>query len=197
MIKCNYNKEREESTMGDLTTTFTKQEEQKFNRFVNRIVSAYNATNKSMLDIAGSIAAIASANLYKVECYKNVYDFCKEKFNISRGTVSNCINVWKEYGDSKTGELLPEYKNYTFTQLVEIRKLPEEKQKAITAETSVRDIKKQVKEEKAEGKQSKEEKREVQKVAIKIEDTKEKAEELVQMIYSALEAGRDILFTTA
>ncbi len=185
------------------STTFTKAEEQKFNKFVTRIESAYKATNKSMLDIAGSIAAIAENKLFRVDGYQNIYDLCKERFGISRGTVSNCVNVWKEYGDSKTGELLPEFKDYSFNQLAEMRKLPDNVRETITVETPVSEIKEKLRESKkteeseseSESVQTSKQKRETVKLAILLDDTMDRADSIMQAIYNALSSGKDILIT--
>ena len=49
--------------------------------------------------------------------YSNIYEFCEFEFGLKKRAVANRIAVAKRFTDS-SGELIQEYKEYSFTQLV-------------------------------------------------------------------------------
>lgn len=107
------------------TDIVTKTQITRFERFNRKIENAYQTTEKSMLVIAGAIAVINAEKLHEVNGYTSVYAYCQDRFGISRGSVSECIKVWEAYGDISTGELLPDYTGFSFSQLKLMRKVPD------------------------------------------------------------------------
>lgn len=107
----------------------------------NKIMNAYKSVDKSMLTVASALAVIKSKKLYQVAGYKNIYDYAENRYGISRGSTSDCITIVADFGDSETGEINEQWKDYNFTQLRCIRALPENKITEISPEMSTRDIK--------------------------------------------------------
>lgn len=193
----------------------------RYEKFTKEIQKAYETSEKSMLTIAGSIAAISAGKLFEAGGYTNVYDYCQDMFSISRGSVSECIKVWEVFGDAESGKLLEEYTGYNFTQLKLMRKLCIENREKVDETWSTREIEAMLKEEKAmleekdaesetatstqESDSISQESDSISQVAEEIKDnviktitldyTIEHPDELVQMIYDALSAGKKITLT--
>ena len=97
-------KEKKEITAKSITEKLQDVEEKKtkaqlandkslYNKFLKQIDTAYGKAEKAYLDIAIAIHSIYKKELYKVENFKNIYDFVKEKYNYSRGTCNKYINI--------------------------------------------------------------------------------------------------------
>lgn len=155
--------------------------------YKERIETAQKQGNSSILAIAGALAAIAENKLYEEQGCKDIYQYAKDTHGISRGSVSEAINVFKMYGDASTGSLLPEFQAYTFNQLVEMRKLPEIEQKNVVPETSVRELKEKVKTERA--KKSVGEKKE-RKTTLDMTFGAESPADLIKKLKAALEGKK-------
>lgn len=84
--------------------------------------------------------------LYEIEEFQSVYDFALNKFGYKETSVKNFIAVFEKYADSEDldydyFDIKEEYKNYSFTSLVELLPVPEEEIKEnYTAEMSVKEI---------------------------------------------------------
>lgn len=95
--------------------------------------------------------------------YSDVYDYACKNFQISRGTTSDWILTADSFCKrDEAGSLMPElesdYVEYNGSQLLEMRKLPDEVLKTVTPKTSVAELRKLKKQSKA--KDSKVKKRE-------------------------------------
>lgn len=120
--------------------TLTKKEQEAFTRFDKRINEAIASTDSNMLKIAGALAAIEKGKLARVVGYKTTAEYAANTFGISKSSVSEAINMWKKFGNSDTGNILPEYSGFSYTQLKLMRKLPDELLAQVTPETSSRQI---------------------------------------------------------
>lgn len=84
--------------------------------------------------------------LYEIEEFQSVYDFALNKFGYKETSVKNFIAVFEKYADSEDLDydyfyIKEEYKNYSFTSLVELLPVPEEEIKEnYTPEMSVKEI---------------------------------------------------------
>lgn len=84
--------------------------------------------------------------LYEIEEFQSVYDFALNKFGYKETSVKNFIAVFEKYADSEDldydyFDIKEEYKNYSFTSLVELLPVPEEEIKEnYTPEMSVKEI---------------------------------------------------------
>lgn len=85
-----------------------------YNKFLKQIDTAYVKAEKAYLDIAIAIHSIYKKELYKVENFKNIYDFVKEKYNYSRGTCNKYINICERFGvTGETGTVVGLQDKYT------------------------------------------------------------------------------------
>ena len=123
------------------------------NTLKNYLLSEVNACATSQLKIAFVLKVVYDKELYRVDDYKNIYDYAYDNFNIARGTVSNWLKVVDNFGvlNNETGfySLDDRLKNFSITQLILVRGLSIEQieQNNITADMTTRDIKKIVMDE--------------------------------------------------
>lgn len=123
----------------------TSAEIRAYNKFENIIIQGYAKRNQSMLQIAGAIAAIHAKQLYRVGEFKNIYDYTSARYDISRGTTSNCIKVFTQFGNIETGKLSENWTEYTFSQLCRMTRLPDSQLLNVTPEWTVKDLDEQIK----------------------------------------------------
>lgn len=123
------------------------------NTLKNYLLSEVNACATSQLKIAFVLKVVYDKELYRVDDYKNIYDYAYDNFNIARGTVSNWLKVVDNFGvlNNETGfySLDDRLKNFSITQLILVRGLTIEQieQNNITSDMTIRDIKKIVADE--------------------------------------------------
>ncbi len=123
------------------------------NTLKNYLLSEVNVCATSQLKIAFLLKVVYDKELYRVDDYKNIYDYAYDNFNIARGTVSNWLKVVDNFGvlNEETGfySLDDRLKNFSITQLILVRGLTIEQieQNNITADMTTRDIKKIVADE--------------------------------------------------
>lgn len=101
----------------------------------------------SFLKIGFNLTWIYENGSFKALGYDTIYDLAKKEFNIARGTCNNFINVVQRFGvrldDNTIGyALLPEFKDFKSSQLIQMLGMSDEELKAINKDMSVRDIKK-------------------------------------------------------
>ena len=103
--------------------------------------------------LALCVQAIHKEKLYLESGHKNIYTYCKEKYNVERGTVSNYINVAKKFLDTNTGKsVFAQGKaDFNFLCLIELKGLTVEEVKSllddkkINLSSSAKEIKQAVK----------------------------------------------------
>lgn len=92
-----------------------------YNRYIRQIDSAYKNMEKCYLDTAFALHSIYQNQLYKIDNFKNIYDFAKEKYNIARGTCNTFINICEKFGvkneNGNISQLALEYEKYSASQL--------------------------------------------------------------------------------
>lgn len=115
-------------------------------KFKKQIDKAYENMEKSYFDTASAIHAIYTKQLYKIDNFKNIYDFAKQNYNIARGTTSNFINICDKFGQvNENGTvigILPAYDAYSVSKLAVMLKFPKELLDKCNPEMSVRELKK-------------------------------------------------------
>lgn len=89
----------------------------------DNIKKEYTKVDKVYLSVASNLYLIYKDKLFMLADYKNIYDYSKSEFGMARGTTGDLINIIKRFGNKETGKLLPEYKDYNFSQLNAMRKL--------------------------------------------------------------------------
>lgn len=171
-----------------ITVTSTQEPDnfqQEASRRVKAIQKELHAINKSMLGIAFNIHWIYENNGYKLDGFQNIYDFAKEKFGISRGTVSNYISVVDRFAQRINGQctdkLAESYKGFKFSHLIAMVELTDEEIQQLSPEMSVREMQRKIKE----------------MTAPALEDTEPESQPVEENVIDveATEVNREVLFT--
>lgn len=149
-------KEKKEITAKSITEKLQDVEEKKtkaqlandkslYNKFLKQIDTAYGKAEKAYLDIAIAIHSIYKKELYKVENFKNIYDFVKEKYNYSRGTCNKYINICERFGvTGETGTVVgfqDKYAEYGVSKLGVMLCFPDNLLEQVEPSMSVRALK--------------------------------------------------------
>ena len=116
-----------------------------YNRYKKQIDSAYKKMENCYLDTAIAIHSIYKKGLYKLDNFKNIYDFAKENYDISRGTCCKFINICERFGvigetDTVVG-LQDRFKEYGVSQLGVMLTFPDALLNQVQPTQSVRDLK--------------------------------------------------------
>lgn len=116
-----------------------------YSRYKKQIDSAYKKMESSYLDTAIAIHSIYKKALYKIDNYKNIYDFAKENYDISRGTCSKFINICERFGvTGETGTVIglqDKFKDFGVSKLGVMLTFPDVLIEQVAPEQSVRDLK--------------------------------------------------------
>lgn len=100
----------------------------------------------NFLQIGRLFKRVKEEKLYEIEDYSSVYEFALNKFGYRETSVKNFISVFEKYADSEDldydyFDIKEEYKNYSFTSLVELLPVPEEEiREKYSPEMSVKEI---------------------------------------------------------
>ena len=94
----------------------------KFMYLINQIeISSKNIVN-GYLKLGKALKEFQEDKLYKLLKYDSIYDFAEKEYNFSKTAVKNLIAVYDKFSDKKTNylQLDEKYKNFNYTQLVEL-----------------------------------------------------------------------------
>ena len=122
--------------MEQLTLTLEElnQEEQEIRNNLGGIV-------KNFVRTGWSLSRIDRARAYKLKGFRSIADYGRETFGMSPDGVSRFIRVYEKYSlPGDTPELREEYREYNFSQLVEMLQLPESDHVMIRPEVKREDI---------------------------------------------------------
>lgn len=112
----------------------------------NELKKVEGAFNK----IAFNLYWIYKNEGFKPLGYKNVYDFVKVEFGIAKGTCNGFINVVEKFGKRIDGKVTEEiddnFKDFKSSQLLLMTNLSDVDLQSLSADMSVRDMKKKIKE---------------------------------------------------
>lgn len=126
----------------------SKEDKLQYRKYDAVIKKGVTSINKSTLDIACAIFQIHNLKLFKVEGFKNIYDYCSAKYALSRGHVNNCVQIVARFanriedGETFRTEIDERYRDYSITKLIVMRPFTDEQLKEIKPEMSVRLIQK-------------------------------------------------------
>ena len=126
----------------------SKEDKAQYRKYDAVIKKGVTSINKSTLDIACAIFQIHNLKLFKVEGFKNIYDYCSAKYGLSRGHVNNCVQIVARFanripdGETFRTEIDERYREYSITKLIVMRPFTDEQLKEIKPEMSVRLIQK-------------------------------------------------------
>lgn len=116
-----------------------------YKRFKCQIDKAYQNMENSYLQTAFALHAIYKNKLYRLDNFKNIYDFAKENYTIARGTCNNFINICEKFGvpneNGNIMELSPDYAQYSVSQLAVMLAFPRELLEKCDKTKSVRELK--------------------------------------------------------
>ena len=117
---------------------------QNYYKYIDKIQRCEESILESFFDIGRYLQLINENSLYKLENYKDIYEFAEDKFKYKKTSVVNMIAVYTKYQDSKDPTSIAEdYATYSYTALVELLPVPEEEiKKNYTPEDSIVDIRK-------------------------------------------------------
>ncbi len=110
---------------------------------MSRISSSFMAIGwqLSQFNPDGTVCTVFDPNrsIYNI-VYLRFSDFCEQRFGIKRSTAYALRNVYKAFGCGQEGKVLPAYKDYSYSQLVEMLPLSSEERKKVKPEMSIKDI---------------------------------------------------------
>lgn len=138
----------------------TVEDKNEFQKLDGVIYDSMENISKSGYAVAFAIHAIYTKKLYRVDGYKNVYNYALERYGLSRTTCNDFINMVERFGKISGNEkgfiadIRPEYKLYGNSQLLAMKGYndAEIKDAKINPSMSVREIKKALKGEKPDDK---------------------------------------------
>lgn len=138
----------------------TVEDKKEFQQLDGVIYDSMENISKSGYAVAFAIHAIYTKKLYRVDGYKNVYNYALERYGLSRTTCNDFINMVERFGKISGNEkgfiadIRPEYKLYGNSQLLAMKGYndAEIKDAKINPSMSVREIKKALKGEKPDDK---------------------------------------------
>lgn len=122
--------------MEQLTLTLEElnQEEQEIRNNLGGIV-------KNFVRTGWSLSRIDRSGAYKLKGFRSITDYARETFGMSPDGVSRFIRVYEKYSlPGDTPELKEEYREYNFSQLVEMLQIPESDRIMIHPEAKREDI---------------------------------------------------------
>lgn len=124
-----------------------------YDEIVKLLSETYITVKKNFIRIGYLLWTIKRGDLY--ECaQKNKYDnyprfrsdsfelFCKDYFGLSKSSVYAYISVYEKYGTALGTAVREEYKDFEYSQLLEISYLPEDIASSATSNMSVSEIRK-------------------------------------------------------
>lgn len=103
----------------------------KAKRLDNNLDQCFSDVANTYVQIGGYLNEMNEAKHYEVLDYKSIYEYAADRFNLSKTTCSNFINLYKRFGE-ETGysddyALKEEYEDYSYSQLVELVSIDEGK----------------------------------------------------------------------
>lgn len=146
--------------MNELMTTTTAPvfQNEKLNNYTQKILNIGTDMKKQVFKLAVILSDVDKADCLKEDGFKNVADYALQTFNIRKSLTYNLIKIGAEYLDRKALTTTLEHdgeKDFNATQLGEVVRLGYNKvsdlakERIITPEMTVRQIREVVKEEKA------------------------------------------------
>ena len=105
-------KEEMKKVMNEVVV-FTKEQKEEYKSACRQIVSSMKSLETSFIKLALALHNVDSGKLYEIEGYNNVYEFAKERYNISKSTCYNYLGLVDAFGLTADSKPL-----YTYTQMV-------------------------------------------------------------------------------
>lgn len=100
---------------------------QNYYKYIDKIQRCEESILESFFDIGRYLQLINVNSLYKLENYKDIYEFAEDKFKYKKTSVVNMIAVYTKYQDSNDPTSIDEdYATYSYTALVELLPVPKD-----------------------------------------------------------------------
>lgn len=116
---------KKDNTNNELSV-FSTQDINKLEECSRNIIEAQMKSDGLAETIAANLYIIHRKKLYEIDDFKNIYDYAKERFDISRGTVSDSIGVFERFGNKEAYKIEGKYAEYNFSTLMRMKKLSDE-----------------------------------------------------------------------
>lgn len=111
-----------------------------YKRCETYIYQYLNSISSSFINVGWNLLKIKNNEYYKYDDYESIYEYALDRFNIRETTVKNLINIASKFLDD-TGNLLSDFKDYSYSQLIELSKINEKDYIDISPDMSVRELK--------------------------------------------------------
>ncbi len=172
---------------------FAPEQKIAYKKICNQISGSVRNLENNYLKLAVALATAESEKLYEVGGYQNVYDFAKERYNLSRSTVGRYISLVSVFGITEESKPL-----YTANQMIEM--LPYVRSGGslddFSPDMSLREIRSKVRElspvSPAPKKSSSVSKRDVLLSFSSVEDWDAKHDGIFMLVTEAIEQGRTV-----
>jgi len=102
------------------------------NEVDNELREKLDYVAESFVEIGGLLSIIKDEKLYESYEYKDIYEYAEDRYSLSKTTVKNFIAIFKKFGYIDDIETLwirlnDDYKNFNYSQLVELVSVPDDK----------------------------------------------------------------------
>lgn len=126
----------------------SKEEVMAYKKDVALIKRELAKVESSTLNIALAIHRIYSTKSYELVDYKNICELAKDMFGFSKSTCYNFINIVEKFGIESNGvwQIGEQYKGFTYSQLLALVDVDEQKLCLFNSDMSKREIIAKVKE---------------------------------------------------
>lgn len=101
---------------------------------------------KGYISLGFHLNEMLISHYYRDFGYVDFYECVQKNFGMDKSAVSRCISVWKEFAayddkvDSRKMWVDERYKNYSYSQLIEMLPLKKEQRRCIRPDMSVKEI---------------------------------------------------------
>lgn len=116
-------------------------EDMGYRAYIEVIHEELQRAKDSFIKIGCYLKHIKDNEMYLEDGYSNIYEFAEDKFHISRSLTIRFMNLCLEFSVNHNSPVIDDkYKNYAYSQLVEILPLKQEQREMITSDMTVRQI---------------------------------------------------------
>lgn len=117
---------KEIATQVENMTVFSAMDEQALQNCIMNIDKAQLQSEGLAETIAYNLCIVNDRKLYQLEDAKSITEWATNRFNISKGTVSDAIATFKRFGSMESGRIDDKYNAYTFSSLIRLKKYSDE-----------------------------------------------------------------------
>jgi hypothetical protein len=113
-----------------------------YNRVIDDIKSNIDDIFNNYIKIGFLLNEAINNKLYELDDFDNIYDFADYHFKLSKTTVKNVTSIATRFCD-KEGRLLIQYKDHSYSALVEMIPMTDSEIESIEPEATVKEIRQQ------------------------------------------------------